>query len=210
MDRAEAARLLGLGRDADPNEIRRAFRALIRRHHPDLDQADDGTTARELIAAYHLLLAPTPEGQPLAVDDRRSTPPPDPSIVQPTVQANAPWADMLAGSWPSSVDDAVPVVRLDGDTLALGAPADEVFRILIEAAHDVGDVTYLDRSVPILEVLCRFVGEPATSLVLTLQGRATFTEVFCTVESIEARPAPPTDAVVDLLQDALVARQLSP
>ena len=49
--------------------------------------------------------------------------------------------------------------------------------------------------------------EPATSLVLTLQGRGLGTEVFCTVESIESRPAPPTGAVVDLLELALHRRR---
>lgn len=96
--------------------------------------------------------------------------------------------------------------RVDSETIAVSAPADEVFRLLHEAAHDVGVVTYIDRSGPIMEVLCRFVDQPATSLVLTLQGRATGTDIFCSSESIEARIGPPTAAVVDLLQDALVAR----
>ncbi|MGN6693801.1 MAG: hypothetical protein ACTHN0_06450, partial [Aquihabitans sp.] len=105
---------------------------------------------------------------------------------------------------------APPVGRVDEDTLALGAPPDESFRWLLDAAHDVGEITYVDRSMPIMEVLCRFEGEPATSLLLTLQGRGERTEVFCTVESIEARPAPPTSAVVDLLELALHRRRSPP
>lgn len=189
MDRARAAHLLGLEVDAGPDDVRRAFRSRIRDHHPDLDRAADGTAARDLIAAYRLLSGPA--GMPRAAPDPpASAPPPPPDAPRP-----------------ERFGEAVPFARLDGDTLAIAAPADEVFRLLVDAAHDIGEVTYLDRSVPILEVLCTFVGEPATSLVLTVQGRATFTEVFCTVESIEARPAPPTDAVVDVLQDALLARQ---
>lgn len=178
MDRSAAARLLGLRDDADLDEVRRAFRAEIRAHHPDLG-GDDGTTARQLIDAYRLLSSPAP---PAPSAEPRDEPP-----VTPVVEV-------------------VGLVRLDADTLAIGAPADEAFKLLTDAAHEVGEVTYLDRSVPILEVLCRFVDEPATSLVLTVQGRATHTEVFCTVESIEARPAPPTHAVVDVLEDALTGR----
>src|SRR5690606_1444017 len=96
-----------------------------------------------------------------------------------------------------------PLARVDADTIAFAAPAEETFRWLVEVAHDIGEITYLDRSVPIMEVLCRFVGEPATSLVVTIQGRQSGTEAFCTVESIESRPAPPTEAVVDLLEAAL-------
>ena len=97
--------------------------------------------------------------------------------------------------------------RIDADTLMVEAPAEETFRWLLDAAHDIGEVTYVDRSMPIMEVLCRFEGEPATSLLLSLQGRGLGTEVFCTVESIEARPAPPTSAVVDLLELALHRRR---
>lgn len=184
MDRAEAARLLGVESVADVATVRRAFRLRIRDHHPDLDPSADGGRARALIAAYHLL----------------STTPPEPPAPEP------PWPSPSPTTAPWRFDEPVGLARLSGDTIALGAPADEAFRLLIEVAHDVGDVTYLDRSVPILEVLCRFVDEPATSLVLTVQGRATYTEVFCTVESIEARPAPPTEAVVDVLVGALAAR----
>ena len=100
------------------------------------------------------------------------------------------------------------VVRVDDDTLGLDAPADETFRWLTDAANDIGEITYVDRSVPILEVLCRFEGEPATSLVITLQGRLDGTEAFCTAESIEAREGPPTAAVVDVLELALRRRQV--
>ncbi len=98
--------------------------------------------------------------------------------------------------------------RVDGDTIAFGAPADETFLMLLDAGHDIGELTYVDRSVPILEVICQFVGTPTLSLVITLQGRMDGTEAFCTVESIEARPGPPTAAVVDVLEiDLLHQRQ---
>jgi hypothetical protein len=191
----EAARLLEVGLDDPWDEVRRAYRARIRAHHPDRAGPASADRAAVIIEAYAVLVA------------HRSAPPrpPEPPPVAPATATaaatvRAPWADGLFGPAPA-------VTRVDPDTLALDAPADETFRWLTEAAHDIGEITYVDRSVPILEVLCRFEGEPATSLVVTLQGRADRTEAFCTAESIEARPAPPTAAVVDLLELALRRRQ---
>lgn len=174
----EAYGVLGVARGASRGEVRRAYLARIRDHHPD--RTGRGTAeAVRIIEAYRVLRTAAPPGVAEA--------PPPPPPPEPPVPAGT-------------------LARSAGDTLLLGVPADEAFRLLLDAAHDVGEVTYLDRSGPILEVLCRFVGEPATSLVLTVQGRAGGTEVFCTATSIEARPGPPTDAVVDLLEDALRRR----
>ena len=79
--------------------------------------------------------------------------------------------------------------------------------LLLEAAHDIGEVSYLDRSVPILEAICQFVGTPAISLVVTIQGRSDGTEAFVHSESIEARPGPPTKDVVDVYEAFLRRRQ---
>ncbi len=192
MNPAEAARLLEVGLDDPWDDVRRAYRAHIRAHHPDRAGPGAADRAAVIIEAYAVLVA------------HRSapTPPPDraPSPRSPAAPARTAWGEEPLGPTPG-------VARVDGDTLALAAPADETFRWLTEAAHDIGEITYVDRSVPILEVLCRFEGEPATSLVITLQGRADGTEAFCTAESIEARPSPPTAAVVDLLELALRRRQ---
>ncbi|MCB0977947.1 MAG: hypothetical protein KDB02_10865 [Acidimicrobiales bacterium] len=190
MNRSDAAKILGLSENAQPAEVRRRFRSRIRTEHPDVD-GNDGTAARVLIDAYRLLMEPSPGPD----DERTGT-----EVPHPTDRTRR--RDAVPGPLP----EAVNVERLEGDTVAIGLPPDEAFRLICDAAHDVGEITYLDRSVPIIEVLCRFVGEPATSLVITVQGRATHTEAFCTVESIEARAAPPVDAVVDLLEDALAGR----
>lgn len=187
MNPTEAARLLDVGLDDPWDDVRRAYREHIRAHHPDRAGPGSADRAAVIIEAYAVLVAHRSAEQPTA------TPAAVPS-------ARLLRADELLGVAPG-------VARVDGDTLALDAPADETFRWLTEAAHDIGEITYVDRSVPILEVLCRFEGEPATSLVITLQGRADGTEAFCTAESIEARPAPPTAAVVDLLELALRRRQ---
>ncbi len=192
MTPGEAAVVLGVGPDADPDQVRSAYRRLIRAHHPDRAGRASSARAAAITEAYRVLreapAGPTPSARRSPRAPRSTRPAPTPSPRR-------------------SDRGAPPTHRLDGDTLLLLAPADETFRWLLEAAHDVGEVTYLDRSMPIAEILCRFEGEPATSLVLTLQGRGEGTEVFCTVESIEARPAPPVAAVVDLLELALHRRR---
>lgn len=197
MNPAQAAGILGVRPDAPWDDVRQAYRDHIRAHHPDhAGEASAGRAAR-IIEAYRTL------------DDARHGP------DGPTTPATAaaPPPPRPEPAWPRDDRRTAPsgfapaVARLDEDTLALGAPPDEAFRWLVEAAHDVGEITYLDRSGPILEVLCRFEGEPATSLVVTTQGRSAHTEAFCTTESIEARPGPPTGAVVDLLELALRRRQ---
>jgi hypothetical protein len=193
---AEAARILGVGHHATADEVRIAYRSQIRTHHPDRAGPASAGRAASIVEAYRVL---TELGPP--IDDG---PPASARRAEPTgpVPPRTTTEDLAFG--------APPVGRVDTDTLALGAPADESFRWLLDAAHDVGEITYVDRSMPIMEVLCRFEGEPATSLLLTLQGRGARTEVFCTVESIEARPAPPTSAVVDLLELALHRRRSPP
>lgn len=184
MDHRDAARVLGVLPEAPWADVRRAYRTLIRASHPD--QAGAGSTGQaiDIIEAYGVLRAahaPSDETAPRATRTSPPTPPP------PPIERTA-------------------IVRLDEDTIAFGAPTDETFLLLLEAAHDIGELTYVDRSLPILEAICQFVGTPALSLVITLQGRMDRTEAFCTVESIEARPGPPTSDVVDVLLDLLHQR----
>jgi len=195
MSTAEAARILGVAVDAEWTEVRVAYREQIRSHHPDHAGAASADRAASIIEAFAVLERARAANDASATNVPPPQPPPSPP---PRVRRTERWRP--------GVDPSPGVLRIDDGTLLIGAPADEVFRLLIDAAHDIGEVTYVDRSVPILEVLCQFVGEPATSLLLTLQGRATGTEVFCTVESIESRPAPPAASVVDLLELALHRR----
>lgn len=190
----QAARVLGLDPFATWDEIRQAYRDQMRVHHPD--RGGDGATpqAARINEAYRTLRllhrSRTSSGSSTTSDHAATPPPPA-----------TPWRRFRAE------DQAPGLIRVDRDTLLVAAPPDETFRWLVEAATDLGEITYLDRSGPILEVLCRFEGEPATSLVLTTQGRGGDTEVFCTVESIEARPAPPVSAVIDVFELAFRRRQ---
>ena len=50
--------VLGVSRDASDVEIKRAFRELARRHHPDVGPADNGEAFREINEAYAVLSDP--------------------------------------------------------------------------------------------------------------------------------------------------------
>jgi hypothetical protein len=101
------------------------------------------------------------------------------------------------------VDERPAVSRLDQDCFTIEAPADEAFAALFEAAGRVGHIAYFDRNLGILETVVRFEGGPTCSVLLTLQGRAHGTEVFCTMESIEAAPTPPISPVIEAIVDEL-------
>lgn len=192
METCEAATVLGVTAEAPWPDVRRAYRDLIQARHPDRAGAASTGDAVRIIEAY-------------AVLRRAHT---EPLRAGPAAGQGGGFPDRPAA--PKRVFLAVArsdIARVDDDTIAFGAPADETFLLLYEAGHDIGEVTYVDRSVPILEVICQFQGTPALSLVITLQGRMDGTEAFCTVESIEARPGPPTADVVDVLVDLLHQRQ---
>lgn len=219
MDRLEARRILGVTADTPWDDVRRAYRDRIRDHHPDRAGDSGVVDAVRIIEAFRVL-----------EDDRtRPEPPPPPPKRRPRSVFRASYAKGTAApaqepdgrsdhgytrpgpseappsAWNIPLTSAAPppFARVADDTLRFQAPADETFRWLLEAANEIGEITYLDRSGPIMEVLCQFVGEPATSLLVTTQGRADGTDAFCSAESIEARPGPPTAAVVDVYEHAL-------
>jgi len=50
--------VLGVSRDASDVEIKRAFRELARKHHPDVSPDDNGEAFREINEAYAVLSDP--------------------------------------------------------------------------------------------------------------------------------------------------------
>jgi hypothetical protein len=71
----EARAVLGVSREATAAEIRAAFRASVRRHHPDVAGASGGHTTRQAIAAYRFLqqAAPPPEESHSKVEHQPAT-----------------------------------------------------------------------------------------------------------------------------------------
>ena len=193
MDAAEALEVLGVREGSDLAGVRAAYRGLLRSVHPDVarDDADAHARTAQLTEAYEVIVAFVEAHGALPVPA-----PPDPPAPPPP-PTPAP-ADHI-----HHVEPAVQVAALDEGTIALDAPAPEAYGLLVEAAGRVGEVAYYDRRLGILEIIVRFEGGPSCSVVMTLQGRAHHTEVFCTMESIESTPAPPIAPVIDALVAAL-------
>jgi hypothetical protein len=180
MDRARARAVLGVDAGASSAEVRDAYRAAMRATHPDVAGPTGTRRAAALNDAYAALRTthPRPPAAPIPTPTEHRTAPPPPTV---------------------------PVEVLDGDTIWLDAPPDEAFARLLEACSEVGEVTYVDRSCPILEAMVTVPGEGACSLVITLQGRAHGTEAFCTLESIERVAQPPVTPLVEAVVAALGA-----
>jgi hypothetical protein len=175
MDLDEARAVLGVAAGASEADERSAFRRRLRATHPDVagPRADAGVAVARLTRAFGVLRAARTGGA------STSTPPPNtPAPPGPPAQHR-------------------------GDSLLLDAPADEAFVALLEAAHAVGDVTYVDARLGLLEAVLADDGGHACQLLITLQGRATGTEAFCTLEPLGTTPCPPTEDVVAGLLAAL-------
>jgi hypothetical protein len=179
VDVAAARAVLGLGPRPTWPEVRAAYRERIQAAHPDRAGGDTARAAT-LNGAYATLVRAKRTG-----DLHQAPAPPEPE---------AP---------PAAPDRFEPAEVLAGDTIRLAMPPDEAFARLLEAAHRIGDVTYVDRSCAIFETLVAVEGEGACSLVVTLQGRAHGTEAFCTLESIERVASPPVRHVTEALVAAL-------
>ena len=83
LDRDSAARLLGVAADAEPSDVRRAFRLWAAVAHPDLGGSEE--QFRLLCAARDVMLAPAPQSRLQASES--------------VVVARRPWREVLR--WPS-------------------------------------------------------------------------------------------------------------
>ena len=171
MDIAEARAALGLGVGASQADAQVAFRRLLQAAHPDRNAAENAADrTRTLVLAYRTI------GRSYSsVAELQSTP-----VVDTADDLAVDVSDIYSGV------DSDPVVLVDADTIGLACPSDEAFAVLVEVAHRIGDVTYLDRQSELLEALLRTVDGTTVSMVISLQGRATgITEAFVTLEPID-------------------------
>jgi len=181
VDRREAAAVLGVGPSAPAHEVRDAYRRRIRARHPDRAGGAATGEAARIIEAYAVLRT-----LPVVIDVDA------PVDIEVETHRGPPRFDT--------------VTLVDDDTVGFTVPADEVFGLLLDAAHEIGDVTYVDPEGGLLEAFVTLPGRPVCSLLLSLQGRADLVDAFCTVESLDAGPAPPVGDVISLLLGALRAR----
>jgi hypothetical protein len=186
MDRVEAAAVLGVHDSASSRQVRAAYRQRIREHHPDRAGPDATVDAARIIEAYQVMSTPTPAPPPV------TAPPPPERREQGVRTERGERADHT-------------VTLVDDDTVAFAFPAEEVFALLVEAADDIGDVTYVDPDAGLLEVLVTLAFGSPWSVVISLQGRMDRVEAFCTVEALDGSDAQP-GLVVSLLLDSLRRR----
>ena len=185
MDVVEARSVLGVTEADGWDVVRRAYRGRIRAAHPDTHGVGATPTAVRLNEAYAVLSRAKRTG----VLPTRPAPRPAP----PRPPAPPPVGVAVVGS----------------DTVLLAAPPDEAFALLLEAGHRVGNVSYVDRSCAIFEVVVRQDDETC-SLVVTLQGRAHGTEAFLTLEAMERAATLPPDRIVERIVAALGCRPAAP
>jgi hypothetical protein len=200
MDTREALSILGISPGASAGEVRAAYLRLIRDRHPDVAGGDPGTArqAARVNQAYTVIRAVLADSGGAEVPASAPSPPTAPGSGDDTTPGARPRP------WPfGASSEPIEAETVDGDTIAIAAPAGEAFAALFEAAGRVGHVAYFDRQLGILETVVRFEGGPTCSVLITLQGRAHLTEAFCTMESIEAAPTPPIRPVVEALVEEL-------
>lgn len=186
MDEAEARVVLGVAPEVGPDELRRAFRCRLRQAHPDVAPGDphaSQTTAR-LVSAFALLRG-----------SRYPT-----AATTSTSQTSA--APVGASAAPVRT-----LVEVDGDSLTYPAPPDEVYRRLMAAADQLGELTYVDPDARLLDTVVTMADGTACSLLASLQGRAHRTEIFLTLEPLGRDPCPPIDPLVAALAALLAADQ---
>jgi len=200
----EARRILGIGADValDTVAVRERYRRLVRRAHPDVSNRPDAAdrTAR-LNLAYRVLSTAIRSGD-LQPPDTASRVPSGKAAHPPKGRAGPPRRSGPTSPRPGPTSDRPRIVvsALDADSIAIHAPAEETLMLLVDAAHALGEISYLDRTAGLLEVIVEFVEAPTSSLLFSLQGRSdATTEVFCTVEPLSGGDAPPVDAVTRLV-----------
>ena len=210
--------MLGLDPDApiDAKVLRKSFRRLVRVAHPDVNAgADAAERTTRLTLAYRVLSEAALRGEGSATGRTRSGaarpnaggPGPNAQSASSAQPGSAGQPDARRGS-PSAGQRSAPrrgapriSVRLVGnDSISVSAPAEETLMLLVDAAHDLGEISYLDRTAGLLEVIVEFVEAPPPSVLFSLQGRdAATTEVFCTVEALSGGDSPPAEAVTRLV-----------
>ncbi len=188
MDVTTAREVLGVEPDAAWPDVRAAYLRMIREHHPDTakDAAEAGIrTLRtsEITSAYSVLLA--------------NRPPPGPA---------GPPA-FTPQRTDTTLEDALEGTR----RVLLAAEIDDAFIALLEVAHMVGVVSYVDRQSVVLEAIVTVRPGEATSLLIFLEpgDEEGVTEAFIGVEPLGGHPPADLDVLVDRIAE-LLARPRPP
>ncbi|HEV2808851.1 MAG TPA: J domain-containing protein [Acidimicrobiales bacterium] len=178
MDEAEARQVLGVGAQTAPGEVRATFRRLVRHSHPDVvpGDAEASRATAALVEAYAVL--------------RRT------SSAAAIAAPAAPAPTARRATHPGEVVN-------HGDSLLVDGPPDEVYRHLVDVAHLVGEITYLDPDARLLDTIVTTDEGAACSLLASFQGRAGATEVFFSIEPLGGERRPPVEPLVRMLAELL-------
>ena len=173
MDLATARSVLGVSATDDWAAVRVAYRTLIRSTHPDLVGAQGTARTLEVNAAYRALAVARREGR---LHESGPDAPAEPPPAPPTPRRRPTG---------SGIADDVRIAG--GDTIVLSSPPGETFRRLVEAAHALGELSYVDRSAAIFEAVLHLEDGTPASFVVSLQWRAhdASCEAFCTLEALD-------------------------
>jgi len=181
-----ALELVGLPPGATKEQVKRLRRKLLKANHPDRNTSEDAhIRSATLSAAFDVIERAIDENGGLTVP----------------LRAHSPDGYSTKSSW-SPPFSSVGADH-DGDTIFIAAPPGETFQILLDASSSLGGIGHIDRNLGLLEVIVRFEGGPSCSVLFTLQGRAHGTDVFSTMDSIEAAPTPSILPVLDALVNAI-------
>lgn len=181
MDRATAFGVLGLTGGAPWPEVRATYLRLVREHHPDsagdLEDAGRRTVRTAQITEAYAWLLAG-----------RALPPEDPAGVRV-----APW----------TVRDVLEDTR----RVLLDASMPDAFAALLEVAHVIGVVSYVDRESAVLETIVTAAPRQATSLLVYLEPGETaqITEAVLGVEPLGAHEPAPLDGLVERIATLLAA-----
>jgi len=179
VQRDEALALLGLTDPFDAGQLRLAYRAAARSLHPDRPGAPPDATERMVaVNLAHALLGGTHDA-PAGPAPAAAPPRPVPAV------------------------DRIGVELGEDGTLLVDAPAEETFERLLEAVEAIGDPTYVDTDAGLLQIIVGHDDATFSYLTFSLQGRATGTEVFTTVERLDGGPPEDPWPLLDLLADRL-------
>lgn len=190
MDRRTAAAVLGVDPDSPPRLVRARYRSLVMRAHPDRSSRPDAAErTRRLTMAYRVL-----HGAALRGAGSEHAP----------ARPDATAGDAAAPAPPRAADHEVQSLTgeptlLGATTIGLSLPAQVAYRKLLDVALDLGEVTYVDRSSGLLEVIVEFMDAPTSSVVLTVVAQPSGSRIDCAVEPLSGGSAPGADAVTRLL-----------
>jgi len=171
MSTQDARAVLGVGPTASWHDIRGAYRAEMRRAHPDTNAAPNANRQAARLNTAFAVLRGAAEG---------ATPP------EPARPATAG----ARASRVASTTESATVIEVGPD---------DVFLRLLDAAAAIGDVSYVDPEAGLIQLLLGGGGPSGSQLLISVDADVDPTSVAFTLNSPDAAHAPDIREVVQRL-----------